>query len=59
MGSADEPRSLLARTWTGIALWKRIFAALLLGVAAGLLFGEAMMALVLADHFLRHRAQVG
>jgi Na+/H+-dicarboxylate symporter len=34
----------LKRYWTGIRLWKRIFAALLLGVAAGLLFGEAMTA---------------
>jgi Na+/H+-dicarboxylate symporter len=42
MGSTDERRGIAARIWTGIALWKRIFAALLLGVAAGLLFGEAM-----------------
>lgn len=54
MGSADKPRSLLARTWTGIALWKRIFAALLLGVGAGLLFGEAMTALAwMGELFLR------
>lgn len=54
MGSADEPRGLLARTWTGIALWKRIFAALLLGVGAGLLFGEAMTALAwMGELFLR------
>jgi Na+/H+-dicarboxylate symporter len=35
--------SALQRHWTGIPLWKRIFAALLLGVAAGLLFGDAML----------------
>jgi Na+/H+-dicarboxylate symporter len=34
----------LQRYWTGIPLWKRIFAALLLGVAAGLVFGPAMTA---------------
>ncbi len=34
--------SALQRYWTGIPLWKRIFAALLLGVAAGLVFGDAM-----------------
>jgi Na+/H+-dicarboxylate symporter len=40
-----HPPSALTRYWTGIALWKRIFAALLLGVAAGLIFGEAMAAI--------------
>lgn len=54
MGSATAQRSPLARYWTDIALWKRIFAALLLGVAAGLLFGEAMMALGwMGELFLR------
>jgi len=39
------PPSVLVRYWTGIILWKRIFAALVLGVAAGLLLGETMLAL--------------
>jgi Na+/H+-dicarboxylate symporter len=54
MTSDTERPSLLARYWTGFALWKRIFAALLLGVAAGLLFGEAMTALAwMGELFLR------
>lgn len=44
----------MTRFWTGIALWKRIFAALLLGVVAGLLFGEAMTVLAwMGELFLR------
>lgn len=54
MGLPAEQPGLLARVWTGIALWKRILAALLLGVAAGLLFGEAMLALAwIGELFLR------
>lgn len=54
MGTDTGQRSALARYWTGIALWKRIFAALLLGVAAGLAFGEAMIALAwMGELFLR------
>lgn len=49
-----QPPSALTRYWTGIALWKRIFAALLLGVAAGLVFGEAMLALAwMGELFIR------
>ncbi len=52
--TSDTDRSLVARYWTGFALWKRIFAALLLGTAAGLLFGEAMLALAwMGELFLR------
>jgi Na+/H+-dicarboxylate symporter len=54
MGSATAQRSLLSRFWTGIPLWQRIFAALLLGVGAGLLFGEAMTGLGwMGELFLR------
>ncbi len=45
MNALDPAPSALQRYWTGIPLWKRIFAALLLGVAAGLAFGPAMQAL--------------
>jgi Na+/H+-dicarboxylate symporter len=49
-----QPPSALTRYWTGIALWKRIFAALLLGVAAGLMFGEAMLAFAwMGELFIR------
>jgi Na+/H+-dicarboxylate symporter len=54
MGADTERRSALARYWTGIALWKRIFAALVLGAVAGLLFGDAMLALDwMGELFLR------
>ncbi len=54
MGQTEGRRGVLFRYWTGSALWKRIFAALLLGVAAGLLFGEAMIALAwMGELFLR------
>jgi Na+/H+-dicarboxylate symporter len=51
---AAPARSALQRYWTGIPLWQRIFAALLLGVAAGLLFGEAMAAFAwIGELFIR------
>ncbi|MGL6044020.1 MAG: dicarboxylate/amino acid:cation symporter [Sandaracinobacteroides sp.] len=51
---AAERRSPMQRYWLDIALWKRIFAALLLGVLAGLLFGEAMEATKwMGDLFIR------
>jgi Na+/H+-dicarboxylate symporter len=54
MGSDTRQRGVLARFWTGVALWKRIFAALLLGVAAGMLFGEGTTALAwMGELFLR------
>lgn len=54
MGQDTTERRGLVSRWTGIALWKRIFAALLLGVAAGLLFGEAMTVLAwMGELFLR------
>lgn len=37
----SAPRSFLQRWWFDVVLWKRIFAALLLGVIAGALLGEA------------------
>jgi Na+/H+-dicarboxylate symporter len=54
MGSDIRQRGVLARFWTGVALWKRIFAALLLGMAAGMLFGEGTTALAwMGELFLR------
>lgn len=54
MGHDTTERRWLVSRWTGIALWKRIFAALLLGVVAGLLFGEAMTVLAwMGELFLR------
>jgi Na+/H+-dicarboxylate symporter len=54
MDAPHPAPSLLNRYWTGIALWKRIFAGLLLGGAAGLFFGEAMLALGwIGELFLR------
>ena len=54
MGQDTTERRGLVSRWTGIALWKRIFAALLLGVGAGLLFGEGMLALGwMGELFLR------
>lgn len=54
--SADPPppRSLVRRWWFDIVLWKRIMAALVLGVLVGLLLGEAAEALRwIGDLFIR------
>jgi Na+/H+-dicarboxylate symporter len=54
MGQDTTERRGLVSRWTGIALWKRIFAALVLGVGAGLLFGEGMLTLGwMGELFLR------
>lgn len=53
-GEAPETRSLVRRMWFDVVLWKRIFLALLLGVAAGVVFGEATEAIKwIGDLFIR------
>lgn len=52
----DSParRSLLRRWWFDVPLWRRIMAALVLGVIAGLILGEAAEALKwVGDLFIR------
>lgn len=54
--STDTPpaRSLIRRMWFDVVLWKRIALALVLGVAAGLVFGEATEAIKwIGDLFIR------
>ena len=46
-------RSLLQRWWFDVVLWKRILAALVLGVAFGLVFGEAGSIRWVGDLFIR------
>lgn len=49
-----EARSLIRRMWFDVVLWKRIFLALVLGVAAGLVFGEGTEAIKwIGDLFIR------
>ena len=58
--SASHDRSMLQRYWFDVPLWKRIVPAFILGVSAGLVFGEgAIQFHWIGDIFVRLARMLG